>query len=90
MNLLDAVLLIPLAGFFLIRAIPREREEAIRRVALAVALVAFVAALALLVGFHSADPGFQHVSNLPWISFPEIRFHIGIDGVSLWVQEGRR
>ena len=85
MNLLDAVLLIPLAGFFMILAIPREREETIRRVALLVALIAFAASLALLWGFNRADPGFQHVSNLPWISAPEIRFHIGIDGVSLWL-----
>jgi NADH-quinone oxidoreductase subunit M len=85
MNLLDAVLFIPLAGFFLILLVPRAREEAIRRVALAVALIAFAASLALLAGFSRTNAGFQFVANLPWISQPEIRFHTGIDGVSLWL-----
>jgi NADH-quinone oxidoreductase subunit M len=85
MNLLDAVLFIPLVGFFLVLFVPREREEAIRRVALAVALVTFLASLALLPGFIRANPGFQFVANLPWIAAPQIRFHTGIDGVSLWL-----
>ncbi len=85
MNLLDAVLFLPLAGFFLVIFVPRDREEMIRRVALAVALVTFVLSLVLLVGFNRAEAGFQFVTNLPWITQPEIRFHTGIDGVSLWL-----
>jgi NADH-quinone oxidoreductase subunit M len=85
MNLLDAVLFLPLAGFFLILLVPRKREEAIRRTALAVSLVTFAASLALLANFRRAEAGFQFVVSLPWISQPEIRFHTGIDGVSLWL-----
>ena len=85
MNLLDAVLFIPLAGFFLILFVPRGREEAVRRVALTVALVAFVASLALLARFSRTEAGFQFVANLPWIAQPAIHFHTGIDGVSLWL-----
>jgi NADH-quinone oxidoreductase subunit M len=85
MNLLDAVLLIPLAGFVLLLHIPRNREETIRRLSLLAALVAFAASLGLLAGFNRANPGFQFVANLPWIATPEIHFHTGIDGVSLWL-----
>ncbi len=85
MNLLDAVLFIPLAGFFLLLLVPKGREEAIRRTALAVALIAFVASIALLPGFNRSEAGFQLVANVPWISQPAIRFHTGIDGVSLWL-----
>ncbi|MGE5644191.1 MAG: complex I subunit 4 family protein [Acidobacteriota bacterium] len=85
MTLLDAVLFLPLAGFFVLLAIPRENEETIRRAALAVSLAAFALSLALLPGFNRANSGFQYIADLPWISSPAIRYHIGLDGVSLWL-----
>jgi NADH-quinone oxidoreductase subunit M len=85
MNLLDAVLWVPLAGFFLILLIPREREETIRRAALAVSLVAFALSLALLAGFQRTTPDFQYVTDLAWIPSPAIRYHIGMDGISVWL-----
>ena len=85
MNLLDAVLFIPLAGFLLILLIPREREETIRRTALLVSLLAFGASLALLTGFVRSSADFQFVTDLPWIPSPAIRYHIAIDGISLWL-----
>ncbi|MGD0014081.1 MAG: NADH-quinone oxidoreductase subunit M [Bryobacteraceae bacterium] len=39
----------------------------------------------LLGGFHRAEAGFQYVTDLPWIASPSIRYHTGIDGVSLWL-----
>jgi NADH-quinone oxidoreductase subunit M len=85
MNILDAVLWIPLAGFFLLLLVPREKEETIRLVALAVSLAAFAVSLVLAAGFNRATAGFQSVVDLPWITSPAIRYHIGIDGVSLWL-----
>ncbi len=85
MNILDAVLFLPLLGFFLILLIPRDREETIRRAALAVSLAAFLVSLWLLVGFNRTAPGFQFVTDLPWIASPAIRYHIGLDGISLWL-----
>jgi NADH-quinone oxidoreductase subunit M len=85
MNLLDAVLAIPLAGFFLILLIPREREELIRRTALGVSLAAFAVSLAMLALFARSVPDFQFVTNLPWIASPAIRYHTGVDGLSLWL-----
>ncbi len=85
MNLLDAVLFIPLVGFLLILLIPREREETIRRAALLVSLLAFGASLALAAGFVRSSADFQFVTDLPWIPSPAIRYHIAIDGISLWL-----
>jgi len=85
MNLLDAVLFLPLAGFALLLFIPREKPELIRRTALGVSLVTFLLSLALLIGFDRSSPAFQHVTDLPWISMPPIRYHIGLDGLSLWL-----
>ncbi|HEX8985184.1 MAG TPA: NADH-quinone oxidoreductase subunit M [Bryobacteraceae bacterium] len=85
MNLLGTVLLLPLAGFFLLLLIPREKEETIRRAALAISLLTFAASLALLAWYDRAQAGFQFVTDLPWVSSPAIRYHTGIDGLSLWL-----
>jgi len=85
MTLLDAVLWLPLAGFLALLAVPRHREELIRRLALAVSTAAFLLSLGLPVLFDSALSGFQFVTCLPWITSPPIRYHIAVDGLSLWL-----
>ncbi len=85
MNLLDAVLFLPLAGFFVLMAIPREHEEFIRRAALAFSLVTFACSLALLGWFDRGYAGLQLQTDLPWIPSPAIRYHTGVDGVSIWL-----
>jgi len=85
MNLLDVVLALPLAGFLLLAALPREREEALRRLALAVALLAFLLSLGLAAGYRAGAAEFQFVTDAPWISQPRIRYHVGLDGLSLWL-----
>lgn len=85
MNLLDLVLVVPLAGFLLLMALPGERQEAIRRLALACALVSFAASVGLALGHRAGPAGFQFVTNAPWISQPPIRYHVGLDGLSLWL-----
>jgi NADH-quinone oxidoreductase subunit M len=85
MNLLTAVLALPLIGFALLLALPRRAEETIRSAALAFSLLTFTASLGLVAGFDrgSAEP--QFVVNAPWISAPAIRYHIALDGLSLWL-----
>ena len=85
MNLLNIVLALPLAGFLVLLALPKDRHELIRRVALAVSLLTFVLSLGLAAGFQDDAPGFQFATDAPWISSPAIRYHVGLDGVSLWL-----
>jgi NADH-quinone oxidoreductase subunit M len=85
MTLLTAVLALPLLGFLVLLVLPREGEEAIRRVALAIALITFIASLGLATGFSSDAKGSQFATDVIWIPFPEIHYHVGIDGLSLWL-----
>ncbi|HSB16916.1 MAG TPA: NADH-quinone oxidoreductase subunit M [Bryobacteraceae bacterium] len=85
MTFLNLCLLLPLAGFFLLLVIPRARENAIRIACLATSLISFVLSLGLAVSFDAAKSGFQFVTDSPWISSPPIRYHVGIDGLSLWL-----
>src|ERR1700722_6877416 len=39
----------------------------------------------LPAAFGPGTPGFQFVQDIPWINVPAIRYHLGVDGLSLWL-----
>lgn len=85
MNLLDLLIAIPGIGFLLTLMIPRKQDQTVRMFTLGVSLVTFVLSLGLATGFHTGQPGQQFVTNVVWIANPEIHWHVGIDGLSLWL-----
>ncbi len=86
MSMLDVVLFLPLLGFLLLLLVPKSNPGASRMGALIISLVIFVASLALLGPYWFAAPtGYQFQTNVPWINFPPIRYHVGLDGLSLWL-----
>jgi NADH-quinone oxidoreductase subunit M len=82
--ILTAVTFIPLAGALLLIFFPR-RDRDIRVFALVMSLLAFALSLHLPVHFHRALTGFQYEVDSPWIPTPNIHYHLGIDGVSMWL-----
>jgi len=82
--ILTLVTFIPLGGAILLLFLPR-RDRDIRVFSLVVSLLAFVASLHLPVHFQRAQPGFQFELDKAWIPTPNIHYHLGIDGVSLWL-----
>jgi NADH-quinone oxidoreductase subunit M len=84
-NTLDLVIVIPGAGFLLTLLIPRAKDQAVRLWTLAVSLLTFVLSLMLAIGFQSGQSGQQFVTDTVWIANPEIHWHVGIDGLSLWL-----
>ena len=86
MNLLNLILSIPLLGFFLILIFPKEKTRAIRILALGISILTFIGSLALIAPYWFASPdGFIFQTDLPWIESPAIRYHMGLDGLSLWL-----
>jgi NADH-quinone oxidoreductase subunit M len=85
MNLLAAVLFLPLAGFLIALLLPRSSPQSSRVWALALTLSTFVASLGLLGWFDRNSPGEQFAIDWPWIASPEIHFAISANGVSLWL-----
>ena len=83
-SILTLVTFIPLAGALLLIVFPR-RDRDIRGFALAVSLIAFFASLHLPFHFQRLQAGFQYELNIPWISNPNIRYHMGADGISMWL-----
>jgi NADH-quinone oxidoreductase subunit M len=81
---LTLVTFIPAAGGLLILLIPR-RDRDIKVFALVISLLAFVASLHLPVHLHRNLAGFQFEVDQPWIPHPNIHYHMGIDGISVWL-----
>jgi NADH-quinone oxidoreductase subunit M len=83
-TILTLVTFAPLAGGLLLILLPR-RDRDIRVFALVVSLLTFVLSLHLPVYFRRSLPGFQYEINKQWIASPNIRYHMAIDGISLWL-----
>jgi NADH-quinone oxidoreductase subunit M len=82
--ILTQILITPLVGALLIALLP-DRRKLSAGVALTFALLTFFFTLHLPAHFISNQPGFQFVQDIPWISTPAIHYHVGIDGLSLWL-----
>jgi NADH-quinone oxidoreductase subunit M len=82
--ILTLVTFVPAAGAVLLLVFPR-RDRDIRLFALVISLLSFVLSLHLPAHFHRDQRGFQFDQNVAWISTPNIHYHLGIDGISMWL-----
>src|SRR5262252_5748614 len=82
--ILTLVTFVPLVGALLVTVLPR-RDRDIRIISLLVSLITFGLSLHLPVRFHRGLPGFQFEIDKAWISNPNIHYHMGIDGISMWL-----
>jgi len=79
--ILVLLLAIPAAGLLALYIAPRELAS---RIGAAAGVVTFLVSLLLLPLFdYSAGASFQGQIDLSWIQALDLRFHLGIDGVSL-------
>ncbi|MGO9126045.1 MAG: complex I subunit 4 family protein [Terriglobales bacterium] len=83
-SILSLVTLVPLAGGILLLVFPR-RDRDIRVFALVITLLDFVLSLHLPVHLARGQAGFQFEVNRQWITNPNIHYHMGVDGISVWL-----
>jgi NADH-quinone oxidoreductase subunit M len=83
-SILTLVTFVPLAGALLLLFVPR-RDRDIRVFSLVISLLAFVLSLHLPVHFQRAQTGFQYQIDKAWIPTPNIHYHMGADGISMWL-----
>jgi NADH-quinone oxidoreductase subunit M len=83
-NILTIVVFLPLAGAILLALLPR-RDRDVRYFALGISLITLLASLHLPWHYVRGQSGFQFEQNLPWIPHPNIHYHLGIDGISMWL-----
>ena len=83
--ILTLIVFFPLVGAIVLALLP-DRGRMMEWGALLVALITF--GLTLHLPFHYIYEGqmrFQFEQNVPWIASPAIRYHVGIDGLSMWL-----
>ena len=89
--LLTILILLPFAGALTLAAhglfAPYANERHYRWIALGFSLATFAASLLLLtrpVGL-GAGGAFHFVQDVPWVPSIGARYHVGVDGISLWL-----
>ncbi len=82
--LLSIATWLPIVGGLAVFATGGDRNAPYARwLALLVALAAVAVSVPLYTGFDASTHAMQFVENRAWIASPEIRYHLGIDGIAL-------
>ncbi|HEX7045305.1 MAG TPA: NADH-quinone oxidoreductase subunit M [Burkholderiales bacterium] len=83
-HLLSIAIWLPVAGGIAVLATGRDANAPLARgLALAFALLTFAATVPLFVGFDPSLHTMQFVEDYPWVDAFDIRYRLGIDGISL-------
>ena len=83
-SILTLILLAPLAGAVVVALLP-DRGRLSAWLALVTSLVTFVFTLHLPAHFIPGQGGFQFEIDKLWIKNPAIHYHVGVDGLSVWM-----
>ncbi|MBX3295313.1 MAG: NADH-quinone oxidoreductase subunit M [Acidobacteria bacterium] len=86
-NLLTLLILLPVVGAvgLIAHQMFWKQEEHLKWVTLAITVVVFLLSLLLLGEGGTKAGGFSFVKNVPWIEAINTNYHVGVDGLSLWL-----
>jgi NADH-quinone oxidoreductase subunit M len=83
--ILPALIFLPMVGAAVLALIPRSRPELSRQIAILVALATGVLSIVMLCQFKIDDENFQFMVSQTWVSSLDIKFLLGVDGISLFL-----
>ncbi len=83
-SILTLVTFVPAIGALVLMLMPRN-DRALRWGALIISLATFALSLYLPLNFQHGTSGFQFEQNNVWMSFANIHYHMGADGISMWL-----
>jgi len=86
--LLTILILLPVAGALALVGysfVSSRREEHYRWIALVTTVAVFAVSLLLLRGIGASGAEFRFEENVNWIGSIGARYHVAVDGVSLWL-----
>ena len=83
--ILTLVIFFPLAGVLLLLFVGRDSGELAKWVALITSGATFLVSLPLFFAFDSATTQFQFVERIPWIVSWGVDYHLGLDGITLFL-----
>ena len=85
MGTLSALIVVPLIGAVAVALTNRTRVDVLRGVVLVTLTIELAIAAYVVSQFKTGVGDFQFVVNTPWIEQFGISWHLGIDGISLWL-----
>jgi len=83
--ILTALVAVPAVGALLVTVLSQKRPEWIKLVAILTSVFTGALSVWVLSSFETADAGFQFVSKHSWIEPWGISWHLGVDGISLFL-----
>ena len=86
--LLTILILLPVAGALALvgyNFVSSRREDHYRWIALIATVATFVVSLLLLRGVGASGAELRFEENVSWIGYIGSRYHVAVDGVSLWL-----
>ena len=83
--LLSTVIFLPLLGVIAIALLRGMGASVVKGIALTVSLLTFLISLGIYTGFDATSAAMQFSEDREWISGLGSRYHVGIDGISLWL-----
>ena len=84
-SILTLITFLPVAGAALLLFMRKASAGAIRNIGLGVSLVTLLLSIPLFSTFDVSNPGMQFEQSVPWIPSLGIQYHVGIDGISLFL-----
>jgi NADH-quinone oxidoreductase subunit M len=84
-HLLSILIFFPAVGALALLLLRGDDHIFIRRIALIVSVAEFLFSLLLLRGISLNSGEYRLVENAQWISIPPIHYHLGVDGISLFL-----
>jgi NADH-quinone oxidoreductase subunit M len=86
-NLITILILLPILGALgvLAHQMFGRGEGQLKWVTFGITLVNFLISLLLIGGRTAGESGFQFEQSVPWITSINTNYHVGVDGLSLWL-----
>jgi NADH-quinone oxidoreductase subunit M len=84
-HLLTVLTFFPALGALALLILRADDHAWIRRMALVVATFEFLLSLLLISGVPLGSSGYRLELNIPWIASPPIHYHMGVDGLSVFL-----
>ena len=82
---LTLLVLLPFLGAIVVLMLGRGRDPLARQTALAISVITFALSLAVWWRFDPSSAEFQFAEQHAWLPDFGISYHVGLDGISLWL-----
>jgi len=84
-HLLSVLIFFPALGALTLLLLRNDDHAWIRKITFAISVAEFAFSLTLLFKVSIEQKSYQLEENFAWISSPPIRYHVGVDGISLFL-----